>query len=1081
MNRTDFALAGTFGASTLLLVDSAIKGTALLALAAIVAMLLRRDSAATRHLVWLLALVALLIVPVLSATLPEWRVLPRWAGVSPQPLAADTSDVPVVGPTARVVDRPQVAVHVEPMPPSFPFSPVEPVDQPSLARPAASPVLAASEIRSELSVESRSGFDALPLVWVIGFCSLLLRLLAARVLLWTTERRGTAIWSSMQPAKATRDPLVTALESVYSQLGIERHVTLLIHPDKTIPVVWGIFRCRLLLPAAARHWSGEHLRSVLLHELAHVKRRDTLSQLLAQLSCALHWFNPLVWFAAWRMGVERERACDDLVLASGVRPSAYAEHLLDAVTGLSPARWTQSCGLAMARKSSLEGRLVAVLSQNRNRRGVPVSLAMLGLIIAVGIAVPLAMLRAGEDPPGQIPIAADTRTESGGQPQAVPNTPNLGESPTPTDGSKLPPHIEGKLQWGEPTNGLRAALVRPQALGEAGAGEVFDFRFVVQNVSEQLIRLGTASVAPTRRYLIVRSGGVPLSAFRDGEPTRSDHLLQPREVAILRLFSHVTEGESITGSDPKMTFSAEFNIEHAPAGSWTGKLVAAELHAATAGYGLMPDDKSAKELFKSWNAGTRRNEKIPGGLIGLLAESVQQFTEYNPTWKTTPRLLEMLETRFDATRDWTGPEAIALLDELAEVQDSPINMALFKEADRTIHTGTPLPPELADAPWSRVHPSGLRLAWLLEPRESEHPLNTPLKSRILIYNVRNGDVVFRTDNFHQVGHTAIDANGAEVKTESTYWTTLPRFLPYRLGQGEYVELYAPGIAVGANKDYEDWRNVRVGTWIDAQAGDEVTVRTNPIPFYDRNEQPPSEHESGWWRDLIRTRLARYEPLPDAAEERKLLLYRVAMELFGTPVSAEINDSFVNDRGPDALDSLAKRLHDRTGTTPFTGSLVSGPTTFRVLPTDPDAANRPRIIHNPGRYALGGKIVLSVTRRPAGERIVNEASIRFYSDDPAKPAPAEPYEIKLPNGYDTWVAAWMRGGGVLWIRDKSGIRAVDFSNPAKVQEKSLEAPQDLERIPPPILDTFHAASDRLDVAPRTQSPPAATPNSSNRNP
>src|SRR5205823_277501 len=152
--------------------------------------------------------------------------------------------------------------------------------------------------------------------------------------------------------------------------GIVRPVTLLIHPDKTIPVVWGILRCHLLLPAAARHWSGEQLRSVLLHELAHIKRRDTTTQLLTQIACALYWFNPLVWFAAWRLGVERERACDDLVLASGVRPSAYAGHLLEVVTGLSRAHWTQSCGLAMVRKSSLEGRLVAVLSENLNRRGV---------------------------------------------------------------------------------------------------------------------------------------------------------------------------------------------------------------------------------------------------------------------------------------------------------------------------------------------------------------------------------------------------------------------------------------------------------------------------------------------------------------------------------------------------------------------------------------------------------------------------------------------------------------------------------------------------------------------------------------
>ena len=192
----------------------------------------------------------------------------------------------------------------------------------------------------------------------------------------------------------------TAFEAACLQLGIRRPVTLLIHPEKTIPVVWGILRCRSVASAAARHWSGEQLQSVLLHELAHVRRRDTTAQLLAHVACALYWFNPLAWLAAWRLHVESERACDDLVLASGVRPSAYAGHLLDIVGSLSSARGAQSCGLAMARKSSLEGRLLAVLSENRNRRGLSVALAAITLAVTVGIAVPIAMLRAGEEKRG---------------------------------------------------------------------------------------------------------------------------------------------------------------------------------------------------------------------------------------------------------------------------------------------------------------------------------------------------------------------------------------------------------------------------------------------------------------------------------------------------------------------------------------------------------------------------------------------------------------------------------------------------------------------------------------------------------
>src|SRR5258708_40292395 len=91
MNRTILAVAGVLSASSLLLVDAAAKGTALLVLAAGAAMILRRDSAATRHFVWLLAMVALLVVPVLSALLGQWRVLPEWAGISPEKVFVDTS------------------------------------------------------------------------------------------------------------------------------------------------------------------------------------------------------------------------------------------------------------------------------------------------------------------------------------------------------------------------------------------------------------------------------------------------------------------------------------------------------------------------------------------------------------------------------------------------------------------------------------------------------------------------------------------------------------------------------------------------------------------------------------------------------------------------------------------------------------------------------------------------------------------------------------------------------------------------------------------------------------------------------
>ena len=142
----------------------------------------------------------------------------------------------------------------------------------------------------------------------------------------------------------------------------------------------------VLLPAAAAYWPEERRRVVLLHELAHVKRRDYLTQVMAQLVCALYWFNPLVWLAARQMCVEREGACDDLVLAGGCKASEYAGHLVE-IAG-SFRRVPQMAAIAMARSPQLAGRIAAIVDASRNRRlRSPAALAILALIGSIAISL----------------------------------------------------------------------------------------------------------------------------------------------------------------------------------------------------------------------------------------------------------------------------------------------------------------------------------------------------------------------------------------------------------------------------------------------------------------------------------------------------------------------------------------------------------------------------------------------------------------------------------------------------------------------------------------------------------------------
>src|SRR5205085_5416457 len=132
-------------------------------------------------------------------------------------------------------------------------------------------------------------------------------------------------------------------------------VQLLRGAGATMPMTWGLFRSVILLPGQADQWSGARRRVVVLHELAHIQRRDCLTQFLAQVACALYWFHPLAWLAARRLRREREQACDDRVLLAGSRASDYAWHLLDIARSLRSARCAAFATVAMARRSQLEG------------------------------------------------------------------------------------------------------------------------------------------------------------------------------------------------------------------------------------------------------------------------------------------------------------------------------------------------------------------------------------------------------------------------------------------------------------------------------------------------------------------------------------------------------------------------------------------------------------------------------------------------------------------------------------------------------------------------------------------------------
>jgi hypothetical protein len=204
------------------------------------------------------------------------------------------------------------------------------------------------------------------------------------------------------------------------------------------PITWGVLRPVILLPKEAAVWPRDRLSFVLRHELAHVERRDCLSQLLALAVCALYWPNPLVWLGARRLRREAEIAADDAVIESGVRPSAYASELLQIareVRRLSPMP------VAMAAPSALEARVKAVLASAGSRAGVTMKdaarLGAMGALAAMVLAFARPTLALETPPAPPVPPHALQAADAPPAPQApdAPPAPPVPPAPLALDAS----------------------------------------------------------------------------------------------------------------------------------------------------------------------------------------------------------------------------------------------------------------------------------------------------------------------------------------------------------------------------------------------------------------------------------------------------------------------------------------------------------------------------------------------------------------------------------------------------------------------------------------------------------------------
>lgn len=177
------------------------------------------------------------------------------------------------------------------------------------------------------------------------------------------------------------------------------NTSILISNELSVPITYGLFRPRVLLPSDARAWTSWRLQAVLAHELAHVRRHDLAVQLAAHFITALWWFQPLAWVLRKRLRSESELACDAEVIGSGFRPSEYASELLALTKSAGRGIRIPSSAIAMVRSSDLEDRVRAVLNPPNILLRPPRTYA-LGLILGSAAIAASAVTITSNEPGG---------------------------------------------------------------------------------------------------------------------------------------------------------------------------------------------------------------------------------------------------------------------------------------------------------------------------------------------------------------------------------------------------------------------------------------------------------------------------------------------------------------------------------------------------------------------------------------------------------------------------------------------------------------------------------------------------------
>ena len=226
-------------------------------------------------------------------------------------------------------------------------------------------------------------------------------------------RVAMAVWQLRRVRQGcielTDEQLAPEVQQIVSEFRKQRTVSILVSQRVQVPTAVGFFQSSVILPAwMMEEAASDELKHVILHELAHLRRRDDWTNLVQKIVKAVLFFHPGIWWMERELSLQREMACDDKVLEHTASPRTYAECLARVAEKSFMRRQMALAQAAVSRIRQLSVRVGRILDPKRSgstQSWKPAVPGVIALAVISGLSVSSA--------PDLVRVGSGTQTVAG--------------------------------------------------------------------------------------------------------------------------------------------------------------------------------------------------------------------------------------------------------------------------------------------------------------------------------------------------------------------------------------------------------------------------------------------------------------------------------------------------------------------------------------------------------------------------------------------------------------------------------------------------------------------------------------------